>query len=231
MFNFFSKKKKLAIAQPPETWEEAEKLLMPVLSTSESVRDFLTVGQNDPRTSGEGGAVVTERLDFLISYVIDLGEGMLPITEKLAQAFEVDMNSYPFARRAYDNLVQYINEKKTIKYESVGDSLAFINTTPNPDDDYVASIAAFPDLLGQYVGRLTNDEVYIVFPNRYSISIMKSSDGLKLLAEKAIADFHPSVHPRKRVSKSIYRFKVGGDLTLEETLTDEYIQEILARGC
>ena len=229
MFNFLKRKKKLAIAEPPETWAEAEKLLMPVLSTSESVQEFLKVNQGDPHTSDSWGAVVTERLDFLISYVIDLGDGILPVTEKFAQSLGVNIRTYPFAQRAHDNLVQYINEKKTIKYESAGDSLAFINTTPNPEDEYVASIAAFPELLGQYVGKLTQEEVFIVFPNRYSISIM--NPGLKLLAEKAIADFYPSVHPRKRVSKSIYRFKVGGDLSIEETLTDERIQEILARGC
>ena len=139
---------------------------------------------------------MTERLDFLISYVIDLGDGILPVTEKFAQSLGVNIRTYPFAQRAHDNLVQYINEKKTIKYESAGDSLAFINTTPNPEDEYVASIAAFPELLGQYVGKLTQEEVFIVFPNRYSISIM--NPGLKLLAEKAIADF---IHPFIRASE------------------------------
>ena len=48
MFNFLKRKKKLAIAEPPETWAEAEKLLMPVLSTSESVQEFLKVNQEIP---------------------------------------------------------------------------------------------------------------------------------------------------------------------------------------
>lgn len=202
---------------------------MPVLSTPESVQDFLTAAAKNPRTSDCGGAIVTKRLDFFISYVIDLGDGMLPMTENLAQSFEIDVNAYPFAKRAQDNLIRYINEKRTIKYESTSDSLAFINTTPNPEDEYVASIAAFPELLEQYVTQLTKEEVCIVFPNRYSILIMKTEEGWKLIAEKAIADFYPSVHPRKRVSKSIYRFKAGGNLIIEKTLTDEDMQKILSK--
>lgn len=226
VLEFFKKQPKINFLTPPETWEDAKPRVMPVLSTEESVQDYLKSKRDSGKAIDEGGVIVTSRLDFVISYVIDLGDGMMPIAEEHLRMWKIDQENINFGQLAYENLSNYINRTKTMKFEWAGDSMAFINTTPNPEDEYVASIAACPWLFSQYVERFSPNEIWTAFPNRYSIILLKPSEAMKLFAEKAIADFYPSVHPRKRVSKSIYRFTAGKDLEIVETLTDERIKEI-----
>lgn len=223
--NLFTKSEPQGMVSLPDTWEDAVPHIMPVLSSQEGLDNLLaSLRHAYPSIST---IPITDRLDFFITYVIDLKEGMMTITNKHLEEWGASQNVALLSEIAFKNLIGYINAHKEIKAEG-SDMMCFINTTPAPEDEYVASIAAFPSLLTEYLEQLGMTEAYVAFPNRYSIALGKVSEPLKLMLEFVIADFYPNTHVRKRVSRSVYHFKKGSDLEIIEIVTDEKIQELLA---
>lgn len=217
----------------PMTWDETKQFIMPVLSCPEGLEDLRRAMEQMAQlnNSSDTSLPVTDRLDFFMTYVIDLGTTMMTVTNHQIKEWGGDFNQHlsELPKVAYQNLVTYINSHKEIKVEGVEGPISFINTTPSPEDEYVASIAAFPDLLSQYLEQMGMPECYVAFPNRYSIALCKPNEAMKMLLEMAVAQFYPTSHPRKRVSRSIYRYTAGSaDLEIIDTLTDERMEELSA---
>ncbi len=231
--SIFGKDKKLPEMCIPATWNEVQPLIMPVLSSLEGLEDLQrALGKmNQLNVSSDTSLPVTDRLDFFMTYVIDLGNTMMTVTNHQIKEWGGDFDQHlsDLPKIAYQNLITHINSHKEIKLEGMEGSIAFINTTPAPEDEYVASIAAFPGLMSQYLEQLGIPEAYIAFPNRYSIALSKPNEAMKTLLEIAIAQFYPTTNARKRISRSIYRFTVGNnDLEIIDTLTDERMGELSA---